>query len=635
MSDSSYAPPGAQSSVMDPELWSRLYLSTASQRERVCAFAYNHSLLVSSGLQITVIVAFLLFDPHTLQTGYAMNATMTVVLILLQLLQLFFIIAAHVGMLRELVALYVRPIKIWNIYMTSLLCFAALYFTCFAYDRASFNVDGYAPSGVNDSGQPIDAGAEQDTQTYNDVLTVFLFFVYFSGAIITSTGFGDIAPAAAYTQFFSNLEMLLGVLYSVGVFGLTLAHFRTMQRLSEEERQQRQAEDPSLLSSVLSLVDRLQLAKRIRNIHPRLDQFRRLCVRHLALFSIAFQTLTTLLLFAIPGSPFDALTSADGSRYTIKLTIISLMVVLQFGLFVTVLLISFRLVRSINSTDLSAQFLVQSYIATALLFGGIYFILFAATPTHQFSRQVDFTTNIFSVLYIFVHFSLTVMTTTGFGDIYARGVIARMFVLVHMLVSILYNAVIIGLGTSQLIDMQSAKAEVEFSRMRIKAQEDEASRRSSVTGGGREDGEEEEGDDDMRLDEGDDDEDEEEEDGPFDRAAAERRREQRRLAGGDHIQLAVMHPHAPSMVVSSSRVGAVEQLQEEDGSEAHMFGHTEPGDRDSLDEEEEEELDMKTYGSIDEEEEEAEQMQEAEDSVARVEDEHEDALSQEAKRYAG
>lgn len=36
------------------------------------------------------------------------------------------------------------------------------------------------------------------------------------------------------------------------------------------------------------------------------------------------------------------------------------------------------------------------------------------------------------------------------------------FVLLQMLISILYSAVIIGLGTSQLIDMQAAKAEADF-----------------------------------------------------------------------------------------------------------------------------------------------------------------------------
>ena len=194
---------------------------------------------------------------------------------------------------------------------------------------------------------------------------------------------------------------------------------------------------------------------------------------------------------------------------------------------------------------------------------------------------MDFSTSIFSVLYIFIHFSLTVMTTTGFGDIYARGVIARMFVLVQMLVSILYNAVIIGLGTSRLIDMQSAHAEQEFSRMKLKA---------AAAGSEHGDEEGDEDEEEVQLDEADEDDEEDGEDDPFDRAAAERRREERRLAGGDHIQLAIMHPPPPPVTPGRADVEGL------DFSEDHMFGKTEPGMRREVEEEEEDgeadELDM-------------------------------------------
>jgi len=55
--------------------------------------------------------------------------------------------------------------------------------------------------------------------------------------------------------------------------------------------------------------------------------------------------------------------------------------------------------------------------------------------------------------------------------VYARGVVARLFVLTQMLISILYSAVIIGLGTSQLIDIQAQKAEKEFKEKEEAAEE--------------------------------------------------------------------------------------------------------------------------------------------------------------------
>lgn len=261
--------------------------------------------------------------------------------------------------------------------------------------------------------------------------------------------------------------MLVGVSYHVGVFGLTLSHFRSFQRIAASVE-----EEQSALTTVMNLVEGLELARRMRNLHPWIDVARKACLRNLALFSIVCEILITLLLFAIPGDPFESLTVLTGERYRVKLAMICIMIVAQTGLFITVMFVSFRLVKAINNRDLSTNFLVQSYIATALLFGGIYFILFAATPHHQFSRTADFDQGIFEVLYIFIHFSLTVMSTTGFGDVYARGVAARLFVLVQMLVSILYNAVIIGLGTSQLIDMQSAKAEQQFDELRRQVSRD-------------------------------------------------------------------------------------------------------------------------------------------------------------------
>ena len=596
-----YVAPSEQpaSLLFDSERWNALVLGSASSRERLAAFAYNNSLLVTAALQLATVLLFLAIDPHTLQTGYAMNIAMSLLLCILELAQLVFIVSAHAGMLKELLALYVRPVKIWNIYVSTLLCYAALYFTCFCYDRASFNVDGYALDAAPDPAAP--DLPDSDTATYNDVPTLFVFFTYFSGAIMTSTGFGDIAPAKWYTQFFSNSQMLVGLMYHVGVFGLTLSHFRQFQKLSEEEKEEKRREaaertDPSMLASVMHAVSSLQLARRMREVHPWLDVIRLWCIRHLFWLTAISSVLTTLLLYAIPGGdPFATLTSADGSAYSIKIGVLSVMVLLESLLAVVVVFVSFRLVRQINSTELSAGFLIQSYLATALLFGGIYFILYAATPHHQFSRRFDSQTSIFEVLYIFLHFSFTVMTTTGFGDIYARGVIARAFVLVEMLVSILYNAVIIGLGTSQLIDLQSAEAEKNFQHVKAEVSATH-SRAASDT-------------DELDLQnvvpDDDDDEEEEGEDNPFDREAAQRRREARRVAGGDHIQLSTLRgqPMGHTIAVASGvKRGSVDekaQEDEEDASENHMFGQT--GGRGKYDaeaEEEEEELDMKTYGSV-------------------------------------
>jgi hypothetical protein len=343
----------------------------------------------------------------------------------IQIVQVAIIVLAHIGMAKELTALYVRPAKIWNMYLSVVLTFSTLYFTFFCFQRSSFQVDGYAPDGKDDvdTTDPDDTPYE-DLQTANDIPTIFIYFCYFSGAIMTSTGFGDIAPTLWYSQAFTNVQMLLGTMYHVGVFGLTLSHFRTFQKVSEAQ------EAADLASGNIGWVRRMWMRfvaipsiARIR-AHPTTARLKVLGIKYLVLVCVVFQTLNTLLLFSIP-DPFRALKPSDPG-YANKVVVLTFITLFQTAMFIGVMYISIRLVKKINNADITAGFLIQSFLATALLFGGIYFVLFAATPNHQFSRNTHLDLTIFEVLYVFVHFSLTVMTTTGFGDVYARGIIARM-----------------------------------------------------------------------------------------------------------------------------------------------------------------------------------------------------------------
>jgi hypothetical protein len=352
---------------------------------------------------------------------------MAFLLVLCQLFQLIVIVLAHLGMTRELTALYVRPAKIWNMYLSTVIAFSAVYFTFFCFQRSSFQVDGYAPDGADDVDPNDPTGEEkpyEDLQTSNNIPTIFVYFCYFSGAIMTSTGFGDIAPTLWYSQAVTNAQMLLGTMYHVGVFGLTLSHFRTFQKVSE-------AQDAADLASGRTTCTQrawtrfttIPWVARAR-AHPYTTRCKSFCIKYLVLVCVVFQALNTMLLLSIP-DPFHTLTPADGARYHSKIVVLTFITLFQTAMFIGVMYISIRLVKKVNNADITAGFLVQSFLATALLFGGIYFVLFAATPSHQFSRHTAFDLTVFEVLYVFVHFSFTVMTTTGFGDVYARGIIAR------------------------------------------------------------------------------------------------------------------------------------------------------------------------------------------------------------------
>ena len=57
---------------------------------------------------------------------------------------------------------------------------------------------------------------------------------------------------------------------------------------------------------------------------------------------------------------------------------------------------------------------------------------------------------------------MTAMTGTGFGDIFARGVLSRLVASVEMLVSILYTCVIMGMGMLYLCEQMDHKATQEL-----------------------------------------------------------------------------------------------------------------------------------------------------------------------------
>jgi len=450
---------------LNPERWAEMAWATASSNQRLNQFMYNHSFRLSAGTQILCILLFLAVEPTAIKYQTPFKPFMAFLLIMCQLAQFCILVLAHLGMLRELQALYVRPAKVWNMYMSTVLSFAALYFTCFCFQRASFSVEGYAASGDDDVDPEDPGGIYEDLKTANDIPSIFIYFWYFSGAIMTSVGFGDITPTLWYSQAFTNLQMLLGTMYHVGVFGLTLSHFRSFQKASEEAEAEAnriaaaEGRQPHVVVRMWTRFAAIPWVIRLRG-HPRTARIKRFCIKYLVLVCLVLQCLNAVLLFSIP-DPFRSLKSTDVG-YTRKVLVLTFITFFQTALFVGVMWVSIRLVKKVGNADITAGFLIQSFLATALLFGGIYFVLFAATPNHQFSHHTAMDLTIFEVLYVFVHFSLTVMTTTGFGDVYARGVVARLFVLAQMLISILYSAVIIGLGTSQLIDEIGQKADAKM-----------------------------------------------------------------------------------------------------------------------------------------------------------------------------
>ena len=59
----------------------------------------------------------------------------------------------------------------------------------------------------------------------------------------------------------------------------------------------------------------------------------------------------------------------------------------------------------------------------------------------------------------FLYFSFTAMTTTGYGDITPRLMVSRVVVGAHMVTSVVYHVLILGLGTALFVSRQRRSLE--------------------------------------------------------------------------------------------------------------------------------------------------------------------------------
>ncbi len=92
---------------------------------------------------------------------------------------------------------------------------------------------------------------------------------------------------------------------------------------------------------------------------------------------------------------------------------------------------------------------MQSFLATAVLFGGVYFLMYLI-DTSMFVLPLD-SPSIGLLIFNFVYLSLVIQTTTGYGDIHPASY-GRIAVTIQELVSVLYFCVILGLGLAHIAE---------------------------------------------------------------------------------------------------------------------------------------------------------------------------------------
>lgn len=181
---------------------------------------------------------------------------------------------------------------------------------------------------------------------------------------------------------------------------------------------------------------------------PAVERVRKFCVRNILLVSAFLQGCVLLLLIVLEQ---DKITDPD----KIDHSVVNACIVTQVAQCALVMATSFRVVRKINSKSITPYFLISSYLSSALLFGGIFFMLFLLdSSAFQFpdTREEDNTTDItlHRALFRFLYFSFVGQTSLGFGDIIPSSTITRVVVMTQLLLNVVYTFVILGLGLSSI-----------------------------------------------------------------------------------------------------------------------------------------------------------------------------------------
>jgi len=324
--------------------------------------------------------------------------------------------------------------RLINGWITFALGFSLVYLLIFIADPDVFHVDGWIGE--------IHERKIETNRVEGHVAGVLVGFVYYSLTVLTSVGFGDVTCRGWLAQFTCCLEMLIGVIFSVVIFGWALHYFQT-QVGEDIVAEFRNEYHPGIFR---------RLVATIRHRVPGVEVVRKFIISYLLLVVIGIQFGTFgVLVMAEP----ELL--AEDNVYKNRAFIA--LCCLQAFLLLLLCSVSLRIAFKMHDhMEVGLGFLVQSYLSIIVLFDGVYLLVFLVDkdsfrmPSAPDPAKISLLTAIWN----FFYFSCTAMTTTGFGDITPRLMLGRAAVSCHLVISQVYHILILGLGTAIFVSRQQA-----------------------------------------------------------------------------------------------------------------------------------------------------------------------------------
>jgi len=327
--------------------------------------------------------------------------------------------------------------RVMNGWISFAIGFATIYLALFIMDSSSFDMEGWI-------GQlPPKEVSKNDIATESHVPGISVSFLYFSIATMTTLGFDDIACKGWFAQMLASVEMLVGILFSVMIFGVSLTFFQKQEK-DGTHTLQKYDHDYSCFRRCM---------RWIRQKIAFVDDVRHFLVQNLVLLVLAFQVACVEIVVVLDP---DLLSNPQAYKSRGFLVLCVLQAVLVMVIFLTSLRIVFKMS---DHAEIGIWFLIQSYLCIILLFDGIYLLVFLFNrEAFTFVEDVTADVSPLQAIWKFFYLSMSVMTTTGYGDITPRLMIARLVVTFHMIISQVYHMLILGLGTTKFITLQHESA---------------------------------------------------------------------------------------------------------------------------------------------------------------------------------
>jgi hypothetical protein len=225
--------------------------------------------------------------------------------------------------------LYVIPLKlVLQIYLSTILGFTSIYAACEAFlPKNSFDIfpyDGFASYGKR-----------------------MFSFLYFSASTMSSSGIGDISPKEWHSTAIAMVEMILGVVYHIVIFSISLVHLNIDRSFLQDSACQVTENNSNINSG-----SRLKLCfKRV------MDSFSNYHV----VITIFMSLISELIL---------RLDTNGGSRkfaFAFTLNAINLLLLL---------ILSIRIAKLYNNQSIRLSDIVKDYISLLFVFASIYTTIF-------------------------------------------------------------------------------------------------------------------------------------------------------------------------------------------------------------------------------------------------------------------